>query len=187
MNSRPKAAGGPKISASHAFTRKVAVASLPKTGQHVVLTADDAACVQIAGLLGLPRVDALSVTVEVRPVSGGRYRVEGQVSARLWQTCVVSLEDFPSDVAAEIEAVFADADRLPPVSKKEVERTLADEDPPEPLVDGMIDVAALAVEFIALALEPFPRRPGAALDAPSEHGGPESPFAALAALKQGLP
>jgi hypothetical protein len=66
-----------------------------------------------------------------------------------------------------------------------VERSLEDEDPPEPLDSGHIDLAALAVEFLALALDPFPRKPGAVFaDAPDveTEGGP---FAALSALKAG--
>jgi hypothetical protein len=85
---------------------------------------------------------------------------------------------------APIEARFADPEYVPAPTKKEIERTLDDEDPPEPLPDGFIDLGALAVEFLALALDPFPRKPGAAFDSADSDETP-SPFAALAALKQG--
>ncbi len=70
------------------------------------------------------------------------------------------------------------------MSGKEVERKLTDEDPPEPLVGGSIDLGALAVEAVALGLDPFPRKPGAEpVDLTIGDAG-ESPFAALAALKR---
>jgi hypothetical protein len=59
--------------------------------------------------------------------------------------------------------------------------SLADEDEPDPIVDGKIDLGALTAEFFALGLDPYPRKPGAALD--EERTNPEptdSPFAALA-------
>ncbi len=58
------------------------------------------------------------------------------------------------------------------------------EDPPEPIVNGAIDLGALAVEFLMLGLDPYPRKPGAVFEPviapvdPADH-----PFAALGALK----
>jgi hypothetical protein len=110
--------------------------------------------------------------------------VTGEVKACVRQTCVFSGEEFDSDVAAPVNAVFADDDRLPVPTKKEIERSLDDEDPPEPLDGGAIDLGALAVEFLALALDPFPKKPGATFDAPVQE--PDvGPFAVLAALKDG--
>ncbi len=38
------------------------------------------------------------------------------------------------------------------------------EDPPDPIIDGKIDLGALAAEFFALGLDPYPRKPGVAVD-----------------------
>ena len=43
--------------------------------------------------------------------------------------------------------------------------SLADEDEPDPIIDGKIDLGALTAEFFALGLDPYPRKPGAVLDA----------------------
>ena len=49
-----------------------------------------------------------------------------------------------------------------------------------PYADDMIDLGAALAEQLALALNPYPRKPGAQL--PEEYKGePETPFAALAA------
>ena len=59
------------------------------------------------------------------------------------------------------------------------------EDPPDPIVDGKIDLGALAAEFFALGLDPYPHKPGVAFAAPEEpQGDEESPFAALAESKK---
>ena len=40
---------------------------------------------------------------------------------------------------------------------------LAIEDAPDPIVDGKIDLGALAAEFMILGLDPYPRKPGVVL------------------------
>ena len=57
---------------------------------------------------------------------------------------------------------------------------LADEDEPDPVIDGKIDLGALAAEFFALGLDPYPRKPGAAFEQGAECAPADSPFSALA-------
>jgi hypothetical protein len=164
--------------------RRVMAEKLPREGLSVTFSADEAQRAAIAAALGLPAVHAFAADLTAGIASGGRYRVTGEVKARIGQTCVLGNEDFDSDVTAQVDAVFADDDRLAAPTKKEIERSLDDEDPPEPLDGGAIDLGALAIEFLALALDPFPKKPGAAFDAPAQESDP-GPFAALAALKGG--
>ena len=55
----------------------------------------------------------------------------------------------------------------------------------EPLVDGKIDLGALAIEFLILGLDPYPRKPGAIFQPPADAQPDEGPFAALGVLKKG--
>ena len=58
---------------------------------------------------------------------------------------------------------------------------------PEPLVGGVIDIGEAVTQQLVLALDPYPRKPGAVPPAPMEGdtGLPENgPFAALSALKK---
>ena len=57
-------------------------------------------------------------------------------------------------------------------------------EPPEPLVGGTIDLGAVAVEFLMLGIDPYPRKEGAEFAAPSADLEGAHPFAALAALKK---
>jgi uncharacterized metal-binding protein YceD (DUF177 family) len=62
-----------------------------------------------------------------------------------------------------------------------------DAEPVEPLDDGMIDIGEAVAQQLSLALDPFPRAPGATLEQEadlSDHSPRESPFAALAKLRK---
>ena len=63
----------------------------------------------------------------------------------------------------------------------------SDEEPPEPLVGGKLDLGAVATEFLLLGIDPYPRKPGvtfAKLDTDDEHARPLA--APLEALKKRL-
>jgi hypothetical protein len=54
--------------------------------------------------------------------------------------------------------------------------------PLDPIIDGQIDLGALAAEFLALNLDNYPRKPGVmfeAANAGGEASGTDSPFAVL--------
>ena len=59
------------------------------------------------------------------------------------------------------------------------------EEPPETLKDGVLDLGAVATEFLLLGIDPYPRKADAVFDAPPAGDPSSHPFAALAALKKG--
>ena len=61
-----------------------------------------------------------------------------------------------------------------------------DDDPPDPLTGDNVDLGAVVAEFFALALDPYPRKPGAAFAdaAEPQENAPVSAFAALGALRR---
>ena len=72
------------------------------------------------------------------------------------------------------------ADRKSSAEQEVQTFSLADEDEPDPVIDGKIDLGALTAEFFALGLDPYPRKPGAVLDEERTNSEPtDSPFAAL--------
>ena len=60
--------------------------------------------------------------------------------------------------------------------------TLEDVDAPDPIVDGKIDLGALAAEFMVLGLDPYPRKPGAEFVPPAT-APKETPFTVRRARK----
>jgi uncharacterized metal-binding protein YceD (DUF177 family) len=115
---------------------------------------------------------------------GKGLRVDGEVTAAVEQTCVVTLEPMTSEIREPIDLVFMPPGGAAPAHAIEEEIDLAAADEPEPLVDGVVDLGAAATEFLLLAIDPYPRKPGAVFDTPNHEDTGTHPFAALAALKK---
>ncbi len=149
------------------FSRLVRVDALPREGQVVTIEATPAEREELASFYRLPDVAALTATLRVDPWGRGGARVTGAVHGELTQVCIVSLEPFPATVDEDVDVRFAPpkaADRKSSAEQEAQTFSLADEDEPDPVIDGKIDLGALAAEFFALGLDPYPRKPGAVLD-----------------------
>jgi hypothetical protein len=164
------------------FSRLVRVDSLPREGQVVTIEATPAEREALASFYKLPDIAALTATLRLEPWGRGGARVIGAVHGELTQVCIVSVEPFPATVDEDVDVRFAPPTTVGRKSSTEQEPfSLADEDEPDPVIDGKIDLGALTAEFFALGLDPYPRKPGAVLD--EDRANPEptiSPFAALA-------
>jgi hypothetical protein len=158
----------------------VSITEVPETGLHVELEAPDVVrtdLAQLAGLRSLPRLTAIFDVIR----RGAGLRVLGHVSATVGQTCVVSLEPMENAVEEDVDLVFSDGMG---VESTVVPSGEEDQREPERLVDGRVDIGAVASEFLMLGIDPYPRRPGAEFAAPKVDTGGAHPFAALAALKK---
>ena len=165
------------------FFRPLAVDSLGEDELVREIEAGPAECQAVARRLGLEGLSGLRARFRVARASGGPLiRVSGAFEADVVQLCVVSLEPVGQHLAEDFSLTFS----LEPVSMQDdLELTLADEDLPEEISDGVIDLGEAAVQQLAVALDPYPRRPDAEVPAalrPVE-GGPDGPFAALGKLK----
>jgi uncharacterized metal-binding protein YceD (DUF177 family) len=136
------------------------------------------AIARIAGLRELPRLEA---AFDVRRRGDGGLLVTGRVSATVGQTCVVTLEPLISEVDEAFDLVFA----APTPGATAEEAAIAADKDVEVLVDGRVDLGAIAVEFLLLGLDPYPRKAGAMFEPPNPPAAEEGPFAALASLKKG--
>jgi hypothetical protein len=160
-----------------------------ETGHHVTISADAdarAAIAAVAGLRALPRLDA---SFDVTRQGADGLHVAGRISATVGQSCVVTLEPLTNEVEEDIDLVFAPPG--PPVEHKPVDdddsenstgRVRHNLDGPEPLIGGVVDLGALAIEFLILGLDPYPRKPGAVFEPPQQVKPDPGPFAALAGL-----
>jgi uncharacterized metal-binding protein YceD (DUF177 family) len=166
------------------FRRIVRVEAIPQDGQTLAIEASPSEREALALLYRIPAIAALTATLRVERAGQGGARVMGAVHAEFTQVCVVSLEPFAATVDEDIDVKFApqpegNSGRRPLRETETV--SIADEDEPDPVIEGKIDVGALAAEFFALALDPYPRKPGVEFAAPAESARAYSPFAALAA------
>ncbi len=166
------------------FSRVVRVDAIPGEGQVIRIEANPTERERLASFYRLPAVAALTATLRVEPWGRGGARVTGAIHGEVTQTCIVSLEPFPATVDEEADVRFAPETTVSSGSRETNEAqtfSLADEDELDPVVDGTIDLGALAAEFLALGLDPYPRKPGVAFDEEETNPEPtDSPFAALA-------
>ena len=162
----------------------VAASDIPETGRRVELTADAATRIAVAKAVGVVALPRLEAVFDLMPLPGAGARVAGRVSATVEQHCVVTLEPIESRVEEPVDLVFQPPAGGKPDAAGSV-TTLDQADPPEPLIGGVIDLGAMATEFLLLGIDPYPRKPDAAFQAPAAKPDPAAhPFAALAALKK---
>jgi uncharacterized metal-binding protein YceD (DUF177 family) len=174
------------MSGAAPFSRPVRVDALPVDGVTQTIVADEAERAALAALNHLPAIAKLTASFTLRRNGRDGARVSGFVRADVTQVCIVALEPFAASVDEPVEIVFAPPAKAVPARRgvvEEVNLDLAAEDPPDTIIDGVVDLGALAAEFLALGLDPYPRKPGAELAAPAPERGADSPFAALAGLK----
>lgn len=167
----------------------ITVAQIPDTGLHRELEASAAERQAMADVAGLRDVLSAHADFDVEPKSGGRVQVTGRVRARIGQTCVVTLDPIESEIDEEVDLTFApeaETRRLEDL----IEEGQDDEgppdvaDPPEAIVNGIIDLGRIATDALFLAIDPYPRKPGAVFEAEVAAPDPEDhPFAALKALQ----
>jgi uncharacterized metal-binding protein YceD (DUF177 family) len=162
------------------FSRPVSVSRLPPGGRFKV-EATPREREALARRFDLVALDRLVGEVRLTRLANAAVRLEGTLDADVVQSCVVTLDPVPANVADEFAVVYTpelDAAR-------EVELT-GEEEAIELLHGDTIDIGEAVAQQLSLALDPYPRAPGAAL--PDEASAPplpeDHPFAALARLRQ---
>ena len=171
------------------FSRFIEIAGLGETEEVVTIEANAAERAKLAQRFSLLALDGLSAELTLRPLEGGAVRVSGRLEADVTQACVISLEPVPARIVETFSAVFG----APEASLREVTLEMAEDDPPEPIEGGRIDLGELVAQHLALAIDPYPRAFGASLDEGPAREGEETlanraeeaanrPFAALAKL-----
>jgi hypothetical protein len=165
----------------------VTVVQIPDTGLHREIEADLAARESMAEVAGLREVLSASASLDVTPESGGRVHVTGRVRARIGQTCVVTLDPIESEIDEPIDLIFAPPEQIPELSDLVDEAAESDveiPDPPEPIINGVIDLGRLATDALFLAVDPYPRKRDAVFEPLIAAADPmDHPFAALKALQ----
>lgn len=160
---------------------------LGQAGDDVSFAATDDERAALAGFTGVSRVDLFAARIVLRKPAAYRFELDFTLEADIVQACVVSLVDVPS----HIERRFTRELHFDPALKRAKERPdedfLQEDDKPEEIDSLHYDLAAPLIEEFVLAIDPYPRAPGVAFEAPKEtQDTPENPFAVLKGLKSGL-
>ena len=170
---------------SHSYN----LARLGNAGDEVRFWADEAERAHIAEWAGVQSVERLEVQVGVKKLEPNRFALSFDLAAEVTQSCVVTLEPVPAQIQRSFsrELVFVGttrhrADQTPKPAESEAVIDL--EEGPEEIASLHIDLAVPVLEEFALALDPYPRRPGVQfVPKTGDLSPPDSPFAVLKGLK----
>jgi uncharacterized metal-binding protein YceD (DUF177 family) len=174
----------PELTPGQPWRIPVVQANVPETGLHVDLAADDKVRADIARLAGLTALPRLEASFDVTRHGRNGLQVVGRVSATVGQTCGVTLEPMENEIDEAVDLLFIPAPVAPRGRHKWKEVEVRLDDAAEPLIDGMIDLGAVATESLILGIDPYPRKSSIAFKAPSPAESSAQPFAPLAALKK---
>jgi uncharacterized protein DUF177 involved in 23S rRNA accumulation len=171
----------------------VLVAQIPESGLHREFEADQATREAMAEIAGLRNIPSASALFNMAVKRGGRVQVTGRVRARVGQTCVVTLDPIENEIDEQIDLIFAPSGQIAG-QKIAHQSDLVDApvtpdaetpDPPEPIINGVIDLGRLATDVLFLAIDPYPRKPDAVFEPHVEPAEPDDhPFAALKAMQR---
>jgi uncharacterized metal-binding protein YceD (DUF177 family) len=167
-------------SAQPELSRIVSITRLGDDEARYLITASDTERTALARRFNLVAVDRFTADVRISRQAQGGIRLKAAIEADIVQECVVTLEPFASRVADDFTLVY----RRQVAQQSEI--LDVDEDEFEPLEGEAIDIGEAVAQQLSLALDPFPRAPGAGLSeavqaevsaSPRPH-----PFAELAKL-----
>ena len=169
------------------LSRPVAAASVGDRPETVDIVASPDERRALAQRFGLVSVDRLTGSARLRRAlardgSGAVIRVDFDFKAEVVQTCVVTLRPVPTRCGeAGLVVEYAEGEEeaavdVPPPGGI---------DPPERLKGGVVELGELLAQHLGLALDPWPRAPGAAFSAPGGEERAGSPFAVLETLRAG--
>ncbi len=160
------------------FHRPLAVEAIGAGGLAREVVADAAECAALAARLLLPSVAAVSCRFQLSREGrdGDVVAAAGWLRARVERECVVSLDPFEAVIDEAFHVRFVpegtEDDDIDPEADDEL-----------PYSGASIDLGEAAAEQLALALDPYPRKPGATLPDEQPAVATVHPFAALAARR----
>ena len=139
---------------------------------------------QLARLFSIESLESFTFDYKLQPVGTDQAHLSGEIRAELTQLCILTLEPVRETVEEAVSLACWPEKRIAREDAADAQGLPSD--PPAPIVNGRINVGALAGEILATAINPYPRSEGAefAWDDPKDEDGVAfGPFAELAKLK----
>ena len=163
------------------FSRLVPLARLGSEPFHTTIEATPEECERLAERFDLTALDRLAAVVALQRVSGEQIRLDATFEAEFAQSCVITLDPVPGQIAQTFSLVYA------PLEEQETEIEIDIDEPVfEPLTGDTIDIGEAVAQELSLALPDFPRLADAFIDPLEAAESEDSPFAALGRLRRSL-
>ncbi|WP_375451755.1 DUF177 domain-containing protein [uncultured Devosia sp.] len=159
---------------------------LPSAGRELDVAPDAEALVAIADILKVTAVSSFRAKLTAVKLRGG-IRVQGRLNAQIVQPSVVTFEPVIQDIDEPVDRLFVQGSDRPhnPTLGAEIFVDLEDEDFPDHVEGNEVDLSALLMETLALAIDPYPRLADESLAALGIESADkdDGPFSGLKAFK----
>ncbi|MGI9373273.1 MAG: YceD family protein [Hyphomicrobiales bacterium] len=171
------------------FSHIVTVSELPKTGVYLKLEATDEEREALAERYNIIAVKELFAQMRAEPWKGRGVHVSGTFNALVEQACIVSLDPLEEKISGDFSVYFQPDTMKDDVVDGEIVLDPESADELDMLQGDELDVGEVIAEQVAVALNPYPRKPGVdvSLYAPATGAGEKdekpNPFAVLEQLK----
>jgi hypothetical protein len=174
---------GRAVIAPGPWVHRLCWSDVSASAAEATLAPDEAARARIARTLGVEAIGRLTAFMTLTPWLDG-VEIEGRIVASATRICGITLDPFEEviDEPLLLRIVPEGSANAQTPTGGEIDLDLDADDPPDVAQADGFDLAGYVVEHLALALSPFPRKPGAVFEAPPGDDTP-SPFAVLARLK----
>lgn len=171
------------------FSRITQLSDIPDDGITLNVEATAEERQGLAGRFDAVAVEMLTAEVTLSPKHDRtHWQLDGRVLAKAVQICVVTLDPVPVNIEFSFKRLYATTpdEKATAEVQHECNEVLTpdQEDAPEPLPGGAIDMGEAVAEEFGLALDPFPRAAGVMFGGysvgPDDESEPAKAFAALA-------
>ncbi len=170
-----------------AFSYPVKVGNISANAVTVRMSADDRERAALAALWDVVAVESLTAELQINRWKKDGVRIRGRVAARIVQACVVTLEPVESQIDEAIDTIFVpEGSRLARIAANDTGEMFVDPegpDLPDIFTGDTIDAGTVVTEHAALAIDPYPRKDGAAfgerIESTVDDDVRPNPFAAL--------
>ena len=155
----------------------------------------------LAKRLDIVALNDLQAQLQMNRTSPHIIHVKGQLQAKVTQNCVITLEPVETDIKDEFEAWYSDQSEA--ISFKKAQREaqtkkellelpmLEEEEDPEPVINGQIDLGDLVTQYLSLSIPAYPTKEGLSysvqVEEPKEKGKNPMKLNPFAALKDWRP
>lgn len=172
------------------FSHRIKVGQVSHVPIELRIKADEGQRTGLAELWDIVSVEVLTAELKIRRWKKDGVKVIGTVHAEVTQACVVTLEPVPEVIDEEFEENFVpEGSALARMPANDAGEIVVDPDGPDiELFSGdEIDVGAFVAEMAAMALDPYPRKPGVEfaehIEGSAKDDKKPSPFAVLKNMK----
>ncbi|HXQ51965.1 MAG TPA: DUF177 domain-containing protein [Stellaceae bacterium] len=140
------------------FSRLVEVPRALGKDVTLAIAASPAECAALAQRFDLVSLDRLEAELRLERLAGELVRLTATLIADLAQSCVVTLEPIATRVEENFTLLYGTAETAREIVLDSEAETV------EPYDGVRIDVGEAVAQQLSLALDPFPRAPGASIE-----------------------